>query len=68
MREILDHCVSSGRNVDFVDSLKILTGLSLEELGKIEGIEVAELFIRGLMLNNFITLISFFDELGIKND
>ena len=63
MHQIVKSCKISGRNVDFVDSLKILTGLSLGELGKIEGMELIELFTDGLIENNFVTLIYFFDEI-----
>lgn len=68
MQEIVHHCTDTGRHVDFVDSLKILTGLTTVELGKIEGMNLVEIFFEGLIANNFITLIIFFDELGVKHD
>lgn len=51
-------------DADYAEMLKILTGLSLEELGTISGAELVYLFINGLSENKFVTLVSFFDSLS----
>lgn len=49
---------------EYAEMLKLISGLSVSELSKIESVELISILVEGFRENRVITLLDFFTELG----
>lgn len=59
--------IKEKRSDAFASALVLMTGLSVEELNEMEGEDIINLFIEGLVTNQITSLRSFCHEIGLSN-